>query len=94
MRLNKLPSSVVMNVREIRVCPEATDDTIDMLIFLTPPLKAILLQIYSEMSDLSHNNCKSWRDGNQEFQPKSSPVNRVHPAIQHCVIYASENQLY
>lgn len=51
MRLNKLPSSVAMNIREIRVCVEATDGMIDMFIFLTPSLKATLLQIYSELSD-------------------------------------------
>jgi hypothetical protein len=51
VRLNKLPSSVVMNIREIRGRVKATDDMIDMLIFLTPSLKAILLQIYSELSD-------------------------------------------
>jgi len=51
VRLNKLHSSVVMNIREIRACVKATDDMIDMVIFLTPSLKAILLQIYSELSD-------------------------------------------
>jgi len=40
-----------MSIREIRGCVEAIDDVIDMLIFIIPSLKAILLQIYSELSD-------------------------------------------